>query len=116
MSSNFDASAQSPRGEYKYKFVSPYRVNVGVAYTFGSFGVVSADYELCDYSTMKFSETETNDNSAFERVNGDIKNFAGAAHMLRLGAELKVLPSFAVRAGYNFSTSAERYLQSMELS
>lgn len=111
MSSNFDASAQSPRGEYKYKFVSPYRVNVGVAYTFGSLGVVSADYELCDYSTMKFSETETNDNSAFERVNGDIKNFAGAAHMLRLGAELKVLPSFAVRAGYNFSTSAERYLE-----
>ena len=107
--SGYNSSATSPKGEYKYKFVSPYRFNVGVAYTFGHIGLVSADYELCDYSTMKFRETETNDNSVFDKgVNLDIKDYAGPAHTLRIGAEIKPVSSLAIRAGYNFSTSAER--------
>lgn len=107
----YNSGATSPKGEYKYKFVSPYRFNVGVAYTFGHVGLVSADYELCDYSTMKFKETETNDNSVYDSgVNKDIKDFAGVAHALRLGLELRPLQSLALRAGYNFMTSAERYV------
>lgn len=109
--SNFNASAQSPRGEYKYKHVSPARYSFGVAYTFGQYGLVSADYEVCDYSTMKFKETDTNDNSAFGSVNADIKDFTGASHMLRLGLEIKPISQFAIRAGYNLTTSGERTLE-----
>lgn len=108
-SSDFNASAQSPRGEYRYKFVSPYKADLGIAYAFGQYGVISADYEFCNYSKMKFVETETNDNSAFEGVNTDIKDFAGPSHSLRIGAEIKPLPSFAIRAGYNVTTCGERY-------
>ncbi len=107
--SYFNASATSPKGEYKYKMVTPFIANVGAAVTFGQLGLISADYEICDYSTMKFKETETNDNSAFSGVNQDIKDFSGASHSLRLGAEYKVLPQFAVRVGYNLTTSGERY-------
>ena len=107
--SSFDTSVQSPRGEYEYRLRSPYRVNAGVAYTFGSFGLVSADYELCDYGTMKFSESETNDNSAFSSVNSKIRDYCGTAHQVRIGAEIKPVPSLAIRAGYNLTTSAGRY-------
>ena len=48
-------SASSPENEYVYDLTSPYRANFGVAYTIGRVGLVSVDYELCDYSTMKFS-------------------------------------------------------------
>ena len=89
--------------------VTPFIANVGAAITFGQHGLISADYEICDYSTMKFKETDTNDNSAFSGVNQDIKDFSGASHSLRLGAEYKLLPQFAVRVGYNLTTSGERY-------
>lgn len=108
--SKYNSSATSPKGEYKYKFVSPYRFNLGVAYTIKSFGLISADYEFCDYSTMKYRETETNDNSAFDKgVNLDIKDYTGPAHTLRIGAEIRPVSSLAIRAGYNFMTSSERY-------
>ncbi|MGM9767149.1 MAG: hypothetical protein ACI3Z0_01635 [Candidatus Cryptobacteroides sp.] len=111
--SYFNASAQSPVGEYKYKLVSPYRVNVGAAFTFGSFGLISADYEMCDYSTMKFKEAETNDHSAFEATNEDISRLTGISHMLRLGAEIKPANGFSVRAGYNLTTTGERYISDL---
>ena len=108
--SKYDASTASPKGEYKYKFVSPYRFNVGLAYTFGKVALISADYELCDYSKMKFKETETNDNSVFDNgVNLDIKDFTGLSHSFRAGAEVKPVPFLAVRAGYSVVTSGERY-------
>ena len=108
--SHYNASAQSPQGEYTYKLVSPFRFNVGVAYTFGNIGLVSADYEMCNYSSMRYSEVDTNDNSAFEGTNRDIADYAGASHMLRIGAEIRPVASLAVRAGYNLTTTGERQL------
>lgn len=107
--SYYNSSAQSPRGEYIYKLVSPYRFNIGAAYTFGSFGLISADYEMCDYSSMRFKEVNTNDNSAFDDTNDQISAYTGASHMLRIGAEIKPANGFSVRAGYNLTTSGERY-------
>lgn len=105
--SQYNASAQSPRGEYTYKLRTPYRVNAGIAYAFDKYALISADYEMCDYSTMKFMEKDSNDNSSFGRQNDAIQNYAGIQHMLRIGAEVKPIPQFAIRAGYNYTTSPE---------
>lgn len=99
-------SADSPEGEYTYRLISPFRFNVGAAYTFGSIGLVSVDYEMCNYKSMKFRETDTNDNSGFDTVNSDIRSNMGASHEVRAGVEIKPIPSLAIRAGYNFSTPA----------
>lgn len=99
-------SADSPEGEYTYRLISPFRFNVGAAYTFGSIGLVSVDYEMCNYKSMKFRETDTNDNSGFDTVNSDIRNNMGASHEVRAGVEIKPISSLAIRAGYNFSTPA----------
>ena len=99
-------SADSPEGEYTYRLISPFRFNVGAAYTFGSMGLISADYEMCNYKSMKFREADTNDNSGFDTVNSDIRSNMGASHEVRAGVEIKPISSLAIRAGYNFSTPA----------
>ena len=98
------ASEYSPEGDFEYQLLSPARYNVGAALTFEN-GILSADYEYTDFSTMEFRERDSYDNSAFDGVNQDIKEFTGGAHQIRLGAEIKPTPLFALRAGYNYSTS-----------
>lgn len=102
----------SPQGEYSYNLRSPYVFNIGAAYTFGSLGFVSVDYELTDYSVMRFSEASTAGyypQDSFYDLNETNRNFAGASHALRLGAELRVTPSLSLRAGFSTLTSPERH-------
>lgn len=106
--SKYNASASSPYGEDKYQFSAPYRANFGVAYTLGSFLVLSADYELCDYSKMKFKrDSFTDGREYFNDINSEIKTVYGTSHMFRAGGELK-LGSLAIRAGYGLTTSPEK--------
>lgn len=111
--SYFDDSSSSPEGTYSYYLRSPYIATFGAAYTFGTLGLVSVDYELTDYSVMKFSEVGSDSywnsfNDPFLALNNTNKHFAGVSHNLRIGAELKLSPLFALRAGYSFVTSPER--------
>ena len=106
--SSYDGEATSPEGNYSYTLRSPYRVNAGVAYTFMGMALLSADYEMTDYSTMRFKSAEGLWIDSFTDVNNDIRNKMGVSHMLRVGAEFKPVPEFAIRAGYNFTTIPER--------
>lgn len=111
-SSNFNGNATSPLGKSEYSFTSPFRANFGVAYTLGSLAVISADYEVAAYGSMKYNIDRYNmsdyEIEHFETVNDDIRNAYGAAHQLRIGAELKPLSELAIRAGYNLMTSAQK--------
>lgn len=106
--SRYNASAYSPTGSYRYSMRSPLRANFGAAYTLRNFAVVSVDYEFADYSTMRYS-TDDSDRSYFEEVNTDIRERFGISHSLRAGIEVKPVSSLAIRAGYGFTTSAEKY-------
>ena len=107
----YDDDVTSPVGDFSYNLRSPYRASFGLAYAFGKQGLVSVDYELADYSVMRFSNIHRDrmDSDEFVSENMTNKNFAGLAHALRLGAEWKLTPEFALRAGYALSTSPERY-------
>ena len=109
--SNYNDSETSPAGEYSYNLRTPYRASFGAAYTFDKMGVVSVDYEIADYSVMRFSPVHMDRmaNDEFLSQNMTNKYFAGVAQNLRVGAEFKVTPAFAVRAGYSMSTSPERW-------
>ena len=63
-----------------------------------------AEYEYQDYSSMKFKDTEGN-SSAYEFENSTTSMLKGVS-TVRLGLEYKVIPQFAFRAGYNYSTAA----------
>lgn len=104
--SEFDARWSTGEGNYDYSVKSPFRANAGLAYTIGNFALVSLDYELADYSLMKFSSPLYGDD--FSDLNYDIKDYYGISHSLRAGFELKPMPQFAIRSGYNLTTSPEK--------
>jgi hypothetical protein len=94
--------------EWFYNVVSPWRANVGVAYTIGKFGILSADYEYTDYSGMKLTAAYDDDYYYdFSGANLDIQDFCGPVHAIRLGAEIKPAPELALRVGYNLTTGAQ---------
>lgn len=105
-SSAYNGYASSPEGEYSYIFNSPFRANLGVAYTLGNFAILSADYEYCDYSQMRFME-EYGASDYFEDLNGEIKEIFGQQNTWRFGAEVK-LGALALRGGYGYSNSPEK--------
>lgn len=106
--SRYSASASSPYGSDKYNFREPWRANFGLAYTLGHFAVISADYEMCDYSTMKFKRERFSDyHDYFEDINHEIETIYGMSHMFRLGAEVK-LGTVAIRGGYGYTRSPEK--------
>lgn len=95
---------------YTYKLRSPYRLSAGIAYTLPGLGLISADYEMCDYSTMRFREADWNAGDSFKDSNKSIRDGAGISNMIRIGAEFTPTSSIALRAGYNLTTTPERYL------
>lgn len=97
---------------YSYKLISPARYSAGIAYTIPGFGLFSADYELADYSSMSFRGAEYSDSDSFSDSNKSIRDGAGASHMIRAGLEYTPTKSLALRAGYNFTSTAERYIDS----
>ncbi len=100
----------SPQDEWFYRLKAPFRANVGVAYTIAKMALLSADYEYTDYSGMKFAPAyDYYDDFDFSPQNRDIKDFTGAVHALRLGAEIKPSPELALRVGYNLTTGAQYY-------
>jgi len=108
---NFNYSESSPLGAFRYRIRTPYIVDLGIAYTFGSRGLLSVDYELMDYHIMEFRDTDRSYryNDSFRKVNSANSKFCGQSHSLRVGAEIKVVPQVSLRAGYSFCTSPERY-------
>ena len=99
-------SSYSPLGSAQYSFRSPMRANFGLAYTYGALGLISVDYEMADYGTMRY-DTSNADREYFSEVNKDINNRFGVSHILRAGLEVKPLPELAIRAGYSLMTSGE---------
>ena len=102
----------SPDSEdsFSYNLTSPYEVNVGVAAVIGQFGLVSLDYELKNYASMNYTRYGSNlPSEYFLTTNELISKFCGVQHSLRLGAEFRLNSFFSLRAGYNFTTSPEKY-------
>ncbi|MEY8684751.1 TonB-dependent receptor [Bacteroides sp. AN502(2024)] len=89
-----------------FNFQTPWTYNVSVGYTVGKSLALGAEYEYKDYSSMKFKDTEGY-SSAYEFENSTTSMLKGVS-TVRLGLEYKVIPQFAFRAGYNYSTAAFR--------
>lgn len=107
---DYNLSESSPTGEFRYRLVSPLRFNAGIAWTFGQWGVISADYELADSRSMFYKNVSTNDMSDFNDVNESIRTNFGLSQYLRAGIELKPIQTLAIRAGYGLGVSPEKAL------
>lgn len=103
-------NASSPVGSFSYSVRTPWRFNAGAAYTFGSFGLISFDYEGVDYTTMKMSERY--DRWGFEEENEAIRHGSSDynfrfANNFRAGAEIRIA-ALVLRGGYSYYGAPER--------
>ena len=109
------SSSYSPVGEYSYRLRTPYIIDAGLAWTFGSTALLSFDYELTDFSVMQYREISGNGHSdTFYRVNRINSLFCGVSHQFRVGFEANVNPALKLRAGFNLKTDPERYYTDSE--
>jgi hypothetical protein len=82
-----------------YEITTPSKIDAGIAFLFGKNGLISADYEYINYSSMSLEP-----NNYFEYENEEIKTTMASTHNIKVGTEWKV--SFiSLRAGYAYSQS-----------
>lgn len=87
----------------EYQINTPWVYNVSLGYTVGTQLALGAEYEYKDYSTTKFYDYN-GDNMVWQT--NESKLCLKGVNTFRIGAEYKVIPEFALRAGYNYSSSA----------
>ena len=110
VSNGGSSSDGTPEGNFNYRLTSPFRYNLGLAYTFGNFGLISFDYESVNYGSMRFKNTDRS-TDGFDAINDDIYRLYGASHSFRAGLEININPYVAVRGGFNMITPGELSLQ-----
>ena len=90
----------SPDYAYNYGIRSPWRWNIGAAYTFGSRGLISVDYENVNYGNIEMSYNGAA--SWFKEENGRIQRNFCNVNIVRAGAEYRITEAWSARAGYNY--------------
>ena len=97
---------------YEFKLFTPWKFGVSLGHTVGNYLALGASYEYADYSRL---DTRVNDgydvdywgdvyehSSSDEPMNRHTRETLNAVSTLKIGAEAKVMPNLAVRAGYNY--------------
>ena len=98
---------RTPEGTFsEYRFQTPDKWIFSGAIVLGKSAIISVDHELMNYNRMFYSNRngDTDDYPS----NNYIKDDYTWSHTLKLGAEVKVTPQFALRAGYMMQTSPMR--------
>ncbi|MEN8225552.1 MAG: hypothetical protein ABFS05_09365 [Bacteroidota bacterium] len=90
----------SPYGNYKYTLSTPMRLQGSLAFLFGTYGLISGEYEYIDYSTAKLRAYDY----SFFSENNDIAVSYGKGHNYKVGTEWRSGP-FSFRAGYAYYNS-----------
>ena len=83
-------------GPDSWEFLSPSCMLFGASYTIGQFAVISVDYERDWYNGIRVKNSPYG-KGAFDDFARD--NFKGS-NTLRIGAEVRIIPQLALRAGY----------------
>lgn len=85
---------------YRYNMTLPGRINTGVAYVFGKYGLITADYEFSDARAGNFRSRMI----SYDATNERIRDNLAAIHQVRSGVEAR-FQNFFLRGGYSYSTS-----------
>lgn len=96
-----------PNSKYQYEnynnfsLTTPLKFNVSTSFLINKRAFIAAEYEFENYGMASLYE----DNYDYIRENEAIQEKFGAAHYIRVGAEVNVTQGFALRAGYRLKTS-----------
>lgn len=113
---NGNPVAPDKEGVYDYEIETPMKAIISGAYVIGKSGLISVDYEIVDYSTVKLK----NGSDGYEYVsqNKTIQSAYKTVGNLHIGGEYRVNKSFSLRAGYeNFpSVYQKSYLDEKNMN
>ena len=100
MSSTFDngftANAKSPLGQYTFDMTTPLKLIGSAAFIIGKSGLISADYEMVDYTKARLSPS-----SDFTTANQRIQDKYKSTSNIRIGGEYR-FGQLSFRGGYGF--------------
>lgn len=85
----------------EYKLQTPGKITGSLAYVFGKQGLLSFDYAVKDYSSVKFRPSS---DPSFSTLNNEISNSLDSAVSYRFGGEYRY-KQFSFRGGYRFEES-----------
>jgi long-subunit fatty acid transport protein len=97
----------SPIGSYNFNLQDPMKINASVAIVLGKFGLISAEYDYCNYQGMQLLDNNGS-TSAYSFENSAMKTNLNDVGTIKLGVELKITDNFALRAGYANSTASTK--------
>lgn len=97
--------AETPYNNQGFNLWSPLQLQASGAYLFGKKGLISAEYDFINYKAARFNQN-TNSVHNFADVNLQMDKVLNNVHTLKLGAEAKLTPNIALRAGYSYMTAA----------
>lgn len=98
------ATGYEELNQYEYRTVSPYKVHFSTAVTLGKRVALDAEVDMIDYSSMRVMGSEGR-TSTYESANDAIKAMYQMAYNARFGAEFKLMPALALRAGLAYTGS-----------
>jgi hypothetical protein len=84
-----------------FTLTTPLKFNIDASFLIAKRAFIAAEYEFQDYGMA----TLYNDSYDYIRENEAIREKFGVSHSLRVGGEVNVTQSFALRAGYRLKTS-----------
>ena len=102
-SRKFD-DAGTPDGTTEYQLQTPQRLLLGTSFVIGKKGVVSFDYEFCDYSTISLRD-DVGSSALYSFDNKMIKEGMLGSHTVKVGGEYRITSNISARAGYALMTS-----------
>lgn len=104
----YDVDTQKAAGDAitDFRLVTPWKYNFSLGYTFGSYLALGAEYEYQNYSTAKLKQDIDGYVEDMTEENNGIKEVLKGVNTFRIGAEVKPIPEFAVRFGYNHSSAS----------
>jgi opacity protein-like surface antigen len=86
----------------RYRFQTPSTWTFSAAAIIGTEAILSADYEVKDYTTMNLKDM---DGADYEVDNGYIADDFKSVSTLRIGLEYRFTPQFSGRLGYSYQQS-----------
>lgn len=99
---HYETGEEGYYDEYRYTIKTPWRFIGSLAVVPSNKGMISFDYEYVGANTVRCGDEGGYNYSDTEYK---IKDQLQASHILRVGGEYRVTPSFSVRAGYSYQTS-----------
>lgn len=90
--------------DQSYDLWSPLQMQASASYLFGTKGLISLEYDYINYKGASFMTNAYSTQSTYAYVNQDMGTALNDVNNLKIGAEYKVTPSIALRAGYMLTT------------